>query len=80
MMDDKTDPSDQRQRAIPYIVIALIVWGTLLAVGTFVFRGEYDFRKPLIVLACVWLFVGFWGLMLWVHRRRLKRGSRTRDE
>jgi hypothetical protein len=31
-------------------------------------------------MACVGLFVGFWGLMLWANWTRLQRGSRRRNE
>ena len=66
----------ERKVIIPYIVIGLIVWGTLLALGAYVFRGQYDYRKPLIVMACVGVFVGFWGILLWANRGRLWSYSR----
>ena len=71
---------DKRDLIIPYIVIALIVWGALLALGAYVFRGQHDLRKPLIILACVGTFVGFWGVALWINRGRLLRGYRSRGD
>lgn len=71
---------DKRELIIPYIVIALILWGALLGVGAYVFRGQHDLRKPLIILACVGTFVGFWGMLLWINRGRLLRGHQTRGE
>ena len=72
--------NEQRDVIIPYIVMGLLVWGALLALGAYLFRGQHDLRKPLIILACVGVFVGFWGLLLFFNRRRLLRGSRTRDD
>ena len=72
--------NDKRDLIIPYIVIGLIVWGALLALGAYVFRGQHDLRKPLIILACVGTFVGFWGVLLWINRGRLLRGHQTRDD
>lgn len=69
---------DRRDLIIPYIIIGLIVWGALLALGAYVFRGQHDLRKPLIILACVGTFVGFWGVLLWVNRGRLLRGPQSR--
>jgi protein-S-isoprenylcysteine O-methyltransferase Ste14 len=70
----------ERNVIIPYIVIGLLVWGSLLALGAYLFRGQYDVRKPLIIMACVGLFVGFWGLMLWANWTRLQRGSHRRND
>jgi len=75
-----TASSDKRDLIIPYIVIGLILWGALLGLGAYVFRGQHDLRKPLIILACVGVFVGFWGVLLWVNRGRLLRGHQTRDD
>lgn len=71
----KPDYDDRRDLIIPYIVISLIVWGSLLALGAYVFGGQYDFRKPLIIMACVGVFVGFWGVLLWAKRGRFDRMS-----
>jgi hypothetical protein len=61
----------ERTLIIPYIVISLIIWGALLALGAYLFKGQHDARKPLIILACVGAFVGFWGILLWANRGRL---------
>lgn len=69
---------EERDVIIPLIVIALIIWGALLSIGAYVFRNQLDYRKPLIILACMGAFVGFWGILLWYNRGRLMRGNRTR--
>jgi hypothetical protein len=70
----------KRELIIPYILISLLIWGAIIALGAYVFRGQHDYRKPLIILACVGTFVGFWGLLLWFNRGRIMRGNRTRDD
>jgi hypothetical protein len=67
----------QRRWMIPYIVVGIIVWGSLLALGTFIYGG-YDYRKPLIVLGCVALFIALWGVMIWLNWARFfaPRGKR----
>jgi hypothetical protein len=92
----------------PALMLALVVWGVLLAVGAFLGPGmgkparsidagdqqetltkegdkpasatapqhtqrNFDIRKPLIVGACVGVFVGGWGLALWARQRRLEQ-------
>lgn len=69
----KPEPVDRRDLMIPWIVIGLVVWGGLLALGAYVFQGQYDVRKPLIIMACVGLFVGFWAVMIWRNRGRFQR-------
>lgn len=54
---------------------AIAVWGAVHAVGAIYFEvGYWQIIKALIIYACVCLFLGFWGLMLAVRRRRLRRG------
>ena len=76
----KPEPIDRRDLMIPSIVVGLLIWGGLLAMGAYVFQGRYDYRKPLIIMACVGLFIGFWTVMIWRHRGRFDRQGRTRDE
>jgi hypothetical protein len=52
---------------------ALVVWGLFHAAGAWTLN--HDPRRPLIVIACVAAFLGFWLAMLAARRRRLARGS-----
>ena len=45
------------------------VWMHALAVGAWTLN--HDARRPLVVLACVFGFLGFWLAMLAARRRRL---------
>jgi hypothetical protein len=41
---------------------------------------NHDARRPLIVLACVAAFLGFWLALLAARRRRLERQAHLQDE
>ena len=64
-------PGDRPLLLILALMAALLVWGSLHALGTYLY-GNHDFRKPLIVYACMGVFLGGWGLMLWQRSRRLR--------
>jgi CHASE2 domain-containing sensor protein len=51
-------------------MLALVAWGVVQAIGSWLFN--HDPRRPLLVLACVGGFLGFWLLMLSSRRRRLE--------
>jgi hypothetical protein len=54
-------------------MLAVLVWGAILAAGAWTFN--HDIRRPLVVMACVLGFLGFWGAMLASRRRRTERSS-----
>jgi predicted Na+-dependent transporter len=62
------------ERILAWIMIALVVWGLFHAVGAWTLN--HDARRPLIVLACVAAFLGFWLTLLAARRRRLDREQR----
>jgi len=49
-------------------MLGIVVWGVFHAFGAWTLN--YDARRPLIVLACVAAFLGFWLVMLGTLRRR----------
>jgi CHASE2 domain-containing sensor protein len=54
-------------RIIRWIMVAIVVWGAILAVGAWTLN--HDIRRPIMVMACVLGFLAFWLAML----RTLKR-------
>jgi hypothetical protein len=62
------------ERILAWIMSALVVWGLFHAVGAWTLN--HDARRPLIVLACVAAFLGFWLALLAARRRRLDREQR----
>ena len=57
---------------------ALVVWGLFHAVGAWMLN--HDARRPLIVLACVAAFLGFWLAMLSARRKRLAEQQARRQD
>jgi len=64
-----------RQRLLRGVMLAILVWGSLLSVGAFLFGPGPDglatlspsVSRGLIVFSCVAIFLGGWALLL---RRR----------
>ena len=59
------------ERLIRWIMVALVAWGLIHAAGAWTLN--HDARRPLVVIACVAGFLGFWLAMLGSRRRRLAR-------
>jgi hypothetical protein len=59
------------------IAVALVVWAALLALGAFLELGadqpRHDFRKPMLVLGAMAVFLAVWGLALWLRYHRQHR-------
>lgn len=56
------------ERLIRLIIGGLVVWGVAQAIGAYTLN--YNPLRPLIVLACVAAFLGFWLVLLAVWRKR----------
>lgn len=56
----------KQQRLIALIMIAVVVWGGFLSVG--LWMSKHDWRRPAMLMGCVFAFLAFWGAML--ARRR----------
>ena len=61
-----------RSSIIRWIVVAIMIWGVVLALGAW--SLNWNPLRPLVVLACVGAFLGFWMTMLAVRQRRLNQG------
>jgi hypothetical protein len=72
--------SDKSARFIPLMMLALLAWGAMLALGTFLYRiqqagadgdgGQRALFRGLIVLACTLAFLGLWLAALALRKRR----------
>ena len=60
------------ERLLRLIMFGILAWGAVHAIGAWTLN--HDARRPLVVLACVAAFLGFWLAMLSARRRRLARG------
>ena len=67
---------NSRQSWLPFALLAaaLVAWAALFAAGAYLELGadrpDRDFRKPLIVMGCMAVFLSIWGLALWARSRR----------
>lgn len=73
------EQTEDRGFLIKMIMLAVAVWGGLLALGALLYgidpaTGDISLSinpwRGLVVLACVGGFLGFWALMLRTQRRR----------
>ena len=60
----------KKSTGIKILFIVLIVWAIVIAVGTFQTQASTDFRRPLIVVAIMGVFLGGWGIALWAKRQQ----------
>jgi hypothetical protein len=52
----------KQQHTIALIMIAVVAWGGFLSLGAWL--ASHDWRRPAIMMACVFGFLAFWGIML----------------
>jgi len=60
-----------QNRLVALIMVAVLAWGVFQAVGAYLFN--HNPWRPLMVMACVLGFLGFWALMLASRRARTSR-------
>jgi high-affinity Fe2+/Pb2+ permease len=65
--DSATAPSATR-----WIILAVLIWGLLLALGTYLFGGNQPLLRAAIVAGCTFGFLGLWLAALAVRQRRLR--------
>lgn len=62
---------NKSHRPILMIMAAVMIWGSLHALGAYLF--EYDYRKPLIVCGFLLAFLGAWAALLAIRSRHQQR-------
>jgi membrane protein DedA with SNARE-associated domain len=74
--------SDKAQKALLLILtLAVLAWGAYHAVGAY-FGGfgaenlQHDFRRSLVVLGCVGIFLAIWWTLLLTRKPRNSRTNR----
>ena len=78
-MTSNSDPTKIQKTVLVILTVGLLGWGSFHAVGAYFggFGGEnlqHDFRRSLVVLACMTAFLALWW---WLILTRKPRGSRT---
>jgi protein-S-isoprenylcysteine O-methyltransferase Ste14 len=59
---------------IPGIMLGLVAWALFLALGDYL--ANHNPRRPLVIITCVALFIGFWLAIL----RWRRAGGRSNDD
>jgi len=54
------------------IMVAVFIWGAVLALGTFLFGGNHPLLRAAIVGGCTLGFLGLWIAALILRQRRTK--------
>ena len=67
-MSQPPSPPPGAERLLRWIMAGIVVWGVFHAIGAWTLN--HDARRPLVVLACVAAFLGFWLVMLSTLRRK----------
>jgi hypothetical protein len=75
----KTEPNFLREW-IYWIMGGLLAWGALIALGAYLYGGNYALLKAVIILTCAFIFVEFWWLMLISRERRLNRAAAKKEK
>jgi high-affinity Fe2+/Pb2+ permease len=58
-----------RNSAIRWLMLVILAWGLLLALGTFLFGGNKPLVRALIVAGCTLGFLALWNVALAVRKR-----------
>jgi hypothetical protein len=57
-------PAVTPQRWIAYIMAAVFVWGSLLALGAYLYGGPRQAVRAGIIFGCMFAFLAFWAILL----------------
>ena len=75
---------DPRPRTILLTIFAAVaLWGAYHVAGAYRANPENNHHPraaSLVIAGCFLAFLSFWGLMLWLRQRRLRRAASLRDE
>lgn len=74
-MNSPSNSSRAQLTLLIVITLALAAWGVYLAIGAYFggFGGEnlaHDFRRSIVVLACMGLFLGGWWILVLTRKPR----------
>jgi high-affinity Fe2+/Pb2+ permease len=58
-----------RNSAIRWLMLVILAWGLLLALGTYLFGGNKPLARALIVAGCTLGFLALWSVALAIRKR-----------
>ena len=56
-----------------WIMLAVLIWGLILALGTYLFGGNQPGLRAAIVTACTLAFLALWWTALALRKRRMDK-------
>jgi high-affinity Fe2+/Pb2+ permease len=68
-MNDRDQRTAATSRITHWLMLAVLIWGLLLALGTFRFGGNQPLLRAMIVVGCTLGFLGLWLAALAVRRK-----------
>ena len=69
-MTSEATEADGRAAFTRWLMLSILVWGLILALGAYLFGGNQPLLRAAIVLGCTLAFLGLWMAALAVRRRR----------
>ena len=64
-------PAQTGRAALRWLMLAILTWGLVLALGTFLFGGNQPLLRAGIVIGCTLAFLGLWAGALTARRSRI---------
>jgi len=68
-----SEAATSRPSLTTWIMLAVLAWGALLALGSYLFGGNHAVERAVIVFSVTVAFLLMWVGALAVRRRRLER-------
>jgi len=72
-MSESERPAADQTSTTRWLMLAILVWGLILALGTFLFGGNQPVLRAAIVAGCTLAFLGLWIAALAVRQRTTSR-------
>jgi len=66
------EPTSPPMNLTRWIMLAVLGWGLLLALGTYLFGGNQPLLRAVIVAGCTLGFLGLWLVALTMRQRRIE--------
>jgi hypothetical protein len=73
-MSDPPAPDPTSRFATRWLMLAILLWGLLLAVGTYLYGGNHPLLRAGIILGCTLGFLLLWTAALAVRGRAGRSG------
>ena len=70
-MTDNASNSVKQAALTRWLMLAILLWGLILALGTFLFGKNQPMLRAAIVAGCTLAFLGLWAAALAVRRANL---------